>query len=63
MGLVTGLPGALTAVLLAIILGGIGALLFLTYQVAVHRRLALSAAIPYGPFFCIAGYFVMVLRM
>ncbi len=59
-GLVTGFS-ALYAVLYAILLGGVGAILFLAYQLIAHRRLALNAAIPYGPFFCIAGWFVMVL--
>lgn len=60
MGIVTGFSGVFHAILYAIILGGVGAILFLTYQLIAHRRLALSAAIPYGPFFCIAGWFVMV---
>ncbi len=62
MGIVTGFPGALYAILYAIILGGVGAILFLAYQLIAHRRLALNAAIPYGPFFCIAGWFVMAFR-
>jgi leader peptidase (prepilin peptidase)/N-methyltransferase len=60
MGVVTGFPAAFTAILLAILLGGAGAILFLVYQLIAHRRLALGAAIPYGPFFCIAGWVMMV---
>ena len=62
MGIVVGFPAAFTAILYTIILGGVGAILFLAYQLIVHRRLALTAAIPYGPFFCIAGWAIMVLQ-
>jgi len=34
--------------------------LFLAYQLIAHRRVALTAAIPYGPFFCLAGWWMMV---
>ncbi len=63
MGIVTGFPAALPAILYTILLGGVGAILFLAYQLIVHRRLALTAAIPYGPFFCIAGWAFMVFGM
>lgn len=60
MGVVTAFPYAIFAIFVAILLGGIGAILFIAYQLIVHRRLALTAAIPYGPFFCIAGWVIMV---
>ncbi len=63
VGLTTGFPGALVAIVLAILLGGVGAILFLAYQMIAHRHLALGAAIPYGPFFCIAGWAVMMLGL
>lgn len=63
MGIVTGLPAVLTAIVIAILLGGVGAVLFLAYQMIAHRRLALTAAIPYGPFFCIAGWAVMTFKL
>ncbi len=59
MGIVVGFPAVVPAILYTIVLGDIGAILFLGYQLAVHRRLALTAAIPYGPFFCIAGWLTM----
>ena len=62
MGLVTGFPAVFMAVLATILLGGVGAILFLLYQFAVHRRWAMTAAIPYGPFFCIVGWLFMVMR-
>ena len=60
MGVVTGVPAVFPAILATILLGGVGAILFLAYQFVVHRRLALTEAIPYGPFFCIAGWAFMV---
>ncbi len=61
MGLVTGFPAVFSALLVAILLGGIGAIAFLLYHAIVHRRIALGAAIPYGPFFCLAGWAFMIL--
>ena len=60
MGIVVGFPNVFPAILYTILLGGVGAILFLAYQFVVHRRVALTAAIPYGPFFCIAGWWMMV---
>jgi leader peptidase (prepilin peptidase)/N-methyltransferase len=60
MGIVTGVSAVFPAILATILLGGVGAILFLAYQLIVHRQLALTAAIPYGPFFCIAGWAFMV---
>ncbi|MBM3129749.1 MAG: hypothetical protein FJ009_14125 [Chloroflexi bacterium] len=60
MGIVVGFPNVFPAILYTILLGGVGAILFLAYQLIAHRRVALTAAIPYGPFFCIAGWWWMV---
>lgn len=60
MGIVTAFPNVLTAIVYTVLLGGIGVILFIAYQLIVHRRLALTAAIPYGPFFCIAGWAMMI---
>lgn len=60
VGLVVGFPNVLPALLYTILLGGAGALVFLLYQFIAHRRVALTAAIPYGPFFCVAGWWWMV---
>ncbi|MBI3537218.1 MAG: prepilin peptidase [Chloroflexi bacterium] len=59
MGIVVGFPAVLNAIIFAILLGGAGAILFLAIQFARTRKLALDAAIPYGPFFCIAGWWLM----
>ncbi len=63
MGIVTAFPNVFNAIVYAILLGGIGAILFIVYGLAAHRRLNLRAAIPYGPFFCIAGWAVMIFGM
>ncbi len=60
VGLVTAFPAALSAIVYALLLGGIGAVGYLVFHGIVHRRLAFDRPIPYGPFFCIAGWFVMV---
>jgi leader peptidase (prepilin peptidase)/N-methyltransferase len=61
VGIVVGFPNVFPAILYTILLGGVGAVLFLAYQLIVHRRIALTAAIPYGPFFCLAGWWWMVM--
>lgn len=63
MGIVTGFPAVVYALVFAILLGGVGVILFLAYHLIVHRRLALSAAIPYGPYFCVAGWGVMIFQI
>ncbi len=60
VGIVTGFPAVFAAIVYAILLGGVGAILVLAYELLMHRRLALTATIPYAPFFCIAGWVVMV---
>lgn len=60
MGLVVGFPNVFPAILYTILLGGVGAFVVLVYEWLVHRRVALNTAIPYGPFFCIAGWVMMV---
>lgn len=60
VGLVVGFPNVFSAILYTILLGGVGAFGVLVYQWLVHRRIALNTAMPYGPFFCIAGWVMMV---
>ncbi len=59
MGIVVGFPAAFDALIAAILLGGVGAIFFLAIQFARTRKIALEAAIPYGPFFCAAGWWFM----
>ncbi len=62
IGLVTGFPSVINALLFGIVLGGVGAVIMLVYHLVAHRRLAFNAVIPYGPFLCIAGWFYMVFQ-
>lgn len=62
IGLVTGFPAVINALLSGILLAGVGAFLLLAYHLVVHRRFAALAVIPYGPFLCIAGWYYMVFR-
>lgn len=62
MGLVTAFPGAITAIVYALLLGGAGAVAYLIFHGIAYHKLALNKPIPYGPFFCIAGWFVMVMK-
>ncbi len=61
MGIVVGFPAVLNAIVATILLGGIGAILVFTIQFARTRRIALDTAMPYGPYFCIAGWWFMVM--
>ena len=61
MGIVVGFPAAFYALGAAIVLGGFGAIAILSIQFARTRQIALEAAMPYGPYFCIAGWFWMVI--
>lgn len=63
IGLVTGFPFVFNAIILGILLGGLGAIGTLAYYVIVHRRLALGAVFAYGPYLCIAGWVVMIFRI
>jgi leader peptidase (prepilin peptidase)/N-methyltransferase len=60
IGLVTGLPGVVFALVIGIFLGGIVASGVLVWQMFVRRRYAAFTAIPYGPFL-VAGGLVMLL--
>ena len=60
MGVVVGFPAAWLAIVYTVLLSGVFILFFLAYQYARTQRILLTAIIPYGPFFCIAGWAVMV---
>lgn len=60
MGVVVGFPAVFPAIAYTILLAGVGVILILIYQVFRHRRIQLNAVFPYGPFFCIAGWAMMV---
>jgi leader peptidase (prepilin peptidase)/N-methyltransferase len=50
IGLVLGVPDVLSALFLAILLGGLGGMLYWFVSAIVLRRYSLFTAIPYGPF-------------
>lgn len=63
VGLVTAFPDAMPALAYALLLGGIGAAAFLIFHGIAYHKLALNKPIPYGPFFCIAGWYMMVIKL
>ncbi|MCC7352456.1 MAG: prepilin peptidase [Anaerolineae bacterium] len=60
IGLVAGWPGVIPALILGILLGGLGALVVLVVQVTRRTYKPLTSALPYGPFLA-AGGLAMVL--
>jgi len=60
IGLVTGLPGVIFALVIGIFLGGLFAGAYLLWMVLVRRRYSAFTAIPYGPFL-VVGALVMML--
>lgn len=59
IGLVLGFPTVLNAIFVAILLGGLGGLVFWFVRAVILRRYSLFTAIPYGPFLVIAAMFFM----
>jgi leader peptidase (prepilin peptidase)/N-methyltransferase len=59
IGLVLGVPDVLSALFLAILLGGLGGLLYWFVSAIVLRRYSLFTAIPYGPFLIIGALVYM----
>jgi leader peptidase (prepilin peptidase)/N-methyltransferase len=55
VGLITGFPGIITALVLTIIAGGVISLFLL-----LTRLVNLRSGIPYGPFLCIGGFITML---
>jgi leader peptidase (prepilin peptidase)/N-methyltransferase len=59
IGLITGLPGVLLALMLTILSAGLVAACIVLVQV-LRRRYKPLATIPYGPFLALGGFVVMV---
>jgi leader peptidase (prepilin peptidase)/N-methyltransferase len=59
IGLILGFPSVLTAILFAILLGGLGGLLYWFVRAVILRRYSLFTAIPYGPFLVIGAMIVL----
>jgi leader peptidase (prepilin peptidase)/N-methyltransferase len=62
IGLIVGFPGVFTAIFVAILLGGLGGLLFWFVRAVILRRYTLFTAIPYGPFLIVGAMIVMFIR-
>ncbi len=60
MGVVVGFPAVFPAIVYTIFLAGAGFAIFLLYQWIQTRKLLLNVALPYGPFFCLVGWALMV---
>ncbi len=60
IGLVLGFPKVLTAILIGILLGGLGALLYWFVRAVILRRYSLFTAIPYGPFLVAGAMYVLL---
>jgi len=55
VGLITGFPGIITALVLTIIAGAI-----ISFMLLLTRRVSLRSGIPYGPFICVGGFLTML---
>ncbi len=55
VGLITGFPGIITALVVTIIAGGVISLILL-----LTRVVNLKSGIPYGPFICLGGFITML---
>lgn len=62
MGVVVGFPATFYAIVYTILLAGIFVIFFLAYQFIQTKKISFLAVIPYGPFFCIAGWALMVFQ-
>lgn len=60
MGIVVGFPDVFPAIVYTIFLAGAGVVAFLVYQFIKTKRFSLGTALPYGPYFCIVGWTMMV---
>lgn len=63
MGAVVGFPSVFPAIVYTIFLAGAGVVAFLVYQYVQTKQLSFGAALPYGPYFCIVGWIVMVFQI
>ncbi len=59
VGLIVGFPGVLSALFIAIMLGGLAGLLYWFVSAVIRRNYSLFTAIPYGPFLIIGALWMM----
>lgn len=60
IGLITGLPGILMALIIAILSAGAVAALLILIRTLIRRRYDALTTMPYGPFLALGGFLVMV---
>jgi leader peptidase (prepilin peptidase)/N-methyltransferase len=60
VGLITGLPGVVFALLITLLSAGLAAVLFWFVRAVIQRRYTLFTPIPYGPFLVLGGFIMMV---
>jgi leader peptidase (prepilin peptidase)/N-methyltransferase len=59
IGLILGFPDVLSALFLAVLLGGLGGLLYWFVRAVILRRYSMFTAIPYGPYLVIGAMVMM----
>jgi prepilin signal peptidase PulO-like enzyme (type II secretory pathway) len=59
IGLVIGFPDVLTAIFVAVLLGGIAGMLYWFVRAVVLRRYSLFTPIPYGPFLALGAMYIL----
>lgn len=62
LGALVGVPAIFYVLIYAIILGGIGAVAVIVYQIASRRGYSAFMAIPYGPYLILAGWWFLIFR-
>lgn len=60
VGALVGFPSIIVALVYTILLGGVVSFMVLLFQLMVRRRYAAFMAIPYGPFFTITAWTLMI---
>lgn len=60
VGLVVGFPNVVPALLMGILLGGVGGAIYWLVEALIRRRYSLFTAIPYGPFLIAGGWSFMI---
>jgi leader peptidase (prepilin peptidase)/N-methyltransferase len=55
IGLITGVPGVIAALIITILAGGV-----ITFVLLLTRIVNLRSGIPYGPFICLGGFITML---
>lgn len=63
IGLILGFPDVLTAIFLAVLLGGLAGLLYWFVRAVILRRYSLFSAIPYGPYLVMGAMVVMFFEL